>query len=143
MMKFCILILIALLPVYAATQTISTVKSLKSVKPDIQDSIKKSKFMTEDTLMVTVKRDNIDLTVYPNPFKRMTTVSFTLHKTDTVSLKVLDVEGRMKQSILKSIALPEGDYIFEINAEDLVSDFYIVQLSSRKGRFGKKVLLKE
>ena len=99
--------------------------------------------LPEDTLIVTVKRDNLDMIIYPNPFKKESTINFSLDKSDFVTVKIYDVEGREKKAILKSAELQEGDHVIELNREGLEGGFYLVQVMSRTGRFAKKVILIE
>jgi DUF4097 and DUF4098 domain-containing protein YvlB len=119
------------------------IQPVKAENMNTADSIKPIRKLSEDTLVIVKKRDNLEVTVFPNPFKTITTVNFYLDQNDTVSLRVYDVEGRVKKSILKSLPLLAGEHIFEIDLEDFNADFYLIQVMSRKGKFGKRVVIKE
>ncbi len=109
-----------------------------------QDSnVKNLTGITEDTLMVTVKRDNMSILIYPNPFRKESTVNFTLDENDRVTIKLYDVQGREIRSLVESKEMQSGDHVFEFDRQELDGGFYLVQLISKKGLFAKEVILVE
>jgi|SRR6056297_661687 len=115
--------------------------SIHNINFSEQGPIKK--IMPEDTLIITKKRDNMDILIYPNPFKKNSTVNFTLSSKDVLTIKLYDVEGREKKTIIKSEKYEKGDHVVEFSRNNLEGGFYLIQLMSKSGRFAKQVILVE
>ncbi len=79
---------------------------------------------------------------YPNPFNPSTTVSFTIAKTDHVSLMVYDVLGRVVGNLVDRRLLP-GSYKTIFDGSLLPSGVYFCRLvSGQNTRYLKLLLLK-
>ena len=83
--------------------------------------------------------------VYPNPFKRMVTVDFTLRQKSPVELKVYDVSGKLVKRISAG-QLEPGKHTIAWDGKNsqmrsVSSGVYFLELESLVGRSAKKILL--
>ena len=68
--------------------------------------------------------------VYPNPFNPVTTIEFSVpHNTD-LSIRIMDLQGRVVDTILEKKYMP-GNYSVQYNAGNLSSGVYFVELKSK------------
>jgi endonuclease I len=67
----------------------------------------------------------------PNPFRRLTTVAFTLDRATAVGLSVYDVQGQLVDRIIPDRMLPPGDHHVEFHACDLPSGIYYCRLEAQ------------
>lgn len=77
---------------------------------------------------------------YPNPFNPSTSISFSLQNTSYISLKIYDVLGRERASLV-SQELPAGYYTRQWNANDMPSGVYFYRLSTNSYTETKKLVL--
>ena len=75
---------------------------------------------------------------FPNPFRAATTISFTLSRSDFVTLDVYDLLGR-KVGTLVSGRLPGGTHTAVWDAHDLPDGLYVARL--RAGEHGRTLKL--
>jgi hypothetical protein len=115
----------------------------------------KETVLAEAKVQVKVKgaiiADNYQLMpVYPNPFNASFTVPFSLNEAMNVKIALYNIAGQQVMTILQS-ELNAGDYAYQVNAEDLSSGVYFVNvelsgtsapLSDRKTHTQKIVLMK-
>ena len=82
------------------------------------------------------------LYTYPNPFNPTTTIRFKigLETSYTTSLQIIDVTGRLVETLVKG-ALLAGDYEIQWNATQSSSGVYFVELISGEKRQVQKLLL--
>ncbi len=66
---------------------------------------------------------------YPNPFSTSTTISFFLHQSEQVTLKVFDLLGREVTTLLND-ELIAGKHSITIDAKDLPAGIYLLKLQS-------------
>lgn len=80
---------------------------------------------------------------YPNPFNPSTMISFSLPKSDNVSLKIYDILGN-QVTVLLSGKLNAGNHTVEFNAAGLSSGVYLYKLQIENGKalYGKMNLMK-
>jgi hypothetical protein len=69
---------------------------------------------------------------YPNPFNSETTISFNLPRDEQVTLKVIDVRGEVRATLVQG-AMSRGKHAIRFNAEGLASGvyYYMLQTGSR------------
>ncbi|MBK8946600.1 MAG: T9SS type A sorting domain-containing protein [Ignavibacteriae bacterium] len=86
---------------------------------------------------------------YPNPFNPETNLKFGLPEQSTVNLLVIDVTGRIIQTVIDNIFLPAGNYINHINGSNLASGIYFYVINAQSNisdknfrKSGKFILLK-
>jgi len=79
---------------------------------------------------------------YPNPFNPSTTFSYTLPKAMPVKISVIDVDGRMVQSLVDEL-MPQGFHSVNWHAGNYSSGIYYFKLETPEGiKIQKGVLLK-
>jgi len=79
---------------------------------------------------------------YPNPFKRTTTIKFSIPTTQNVTVKVLDSFGKIVLNLCNEQKLP-GTYELMVDRKDLSSGVYFYQLQADNFIETKKFILME
>jgi len=77
---------------------------------------------------------------YPNPFNPSTTIRFSIPQQEKVSLKIIDVLGRIIAVLVNGI-LPAGEHSVLFDAHNLASGIYFYSLSSGNFINTKKLIL--
>jgi len=77
---------------------------------------------------------------YPNPFNPETTISFSIPKSEAVSLKIFDVLGREVVVLVNSDLTP-GTYNYRWDASSLASGIYFYKLTTGSFSSVKKMML--
>lgn len=77
---------------------------------------------------------------YPNPFNPTTSISFSIDSQSAISLKILDLNGRIVYDLLHEI-MPAGDHELIWNSEYHPSGVYFVVLQSGSKVQTKKLIL--
>jgi len=77
---------------------------------------------------------------YPNPFNPSTTIEFSLPKTEFVSLKVFEVNGKQVADLVSS-SINAGTYRYDWNAEHLSSGIYYYTLQAGDFKQTRKLVL--
>lgn len=83
---------------------------------------------------------------YPNPFNPVTTIRFALPKSETVSLAVYDVTGRLVRTLLHNSRKPAGFFEAEWNGTDgngkqVASGVYFFRLTTSTETLTRKAVL--
>ena len=80
--------------------------------------------------------------IYPNPFNPVSNIAFNVSSNTNVSINILDIQGRLVKSIINQ-DFQSGNYDVQINASDLSSGIYFIELISDFNKdYSKIVLLK-
>ncbi len=87
-------------------------------------------------------RNGLSLTVYPNPFRDMLTISFSIDEPARGLLSVYDMYGKMINVLREGKFLP-GTYSLDWKASGLPSGVYIVKLNTDKGQLIERITLIE
>ncbi len=69
---------------------------------------------------------------YPNPFNPQTTITYSLHAAQSVTLRIFDVQGRLVQTLFSG-AQPAGSYSVVFDAGHLPSGTYYYRLETQHG----------
>lgn len=77
---------------------------------------------------------------YPNPFNPETNIKFDLAKSDNVSLKIYDLQGK-EVAMLVNEKLKDGSYTVKFNGANLSSGVYYYALKTSEGSITNKMLL--
>jgi hypothetical protein len=77
---------------------------------------------------------------YPNPFNPTTTIPLLLDRSDRISLKVFDLQGRLVRTLLDG-PLAEGRHDVPFFGADLSSGTYLLQLRSTQGATSRTMTL--
>jgi hypothetical protein len=78
---------------------------------------------------------------YPNPFNPSTNVKFNLNKDGNVSLKIYNVMGELVRTIIDNEYRTAGEYISNINMNNLSSGVYFFTVSQGGQQLTKKMML--
>jgi photosystem II stability/assembly factor-like uncharacterized protein len=102
-------------------------------------------FDTKSLLLVNTENNNLighySLSQnYPNPFNPITTIRFTIPKSDRVQIKVYDMLGREIQTLVNDFK-QSGNYEIFFDASNLPSGIYLYRMSSGDYSETKKMLL--
>ena len=79
--------------------------------------------------------------LYPNPTTGQTTVSYSLENSSTVSVKVLDITGKLVYSANEGTK-SEGSHKLSIDASSFNSGVYYVTLTTEEGQLTQKLIKK-
>ena len=93
-----------------------------------------------NTAITEIRSENPSLLIYPNPFKSVARIEYSVKEQGFVSLKVFDMMGR-EVSTLVSEQKPAGDYSVEWNASGLPGGIYFCRLQNGNSIEVKKMLL--
>jgi flagellar hook assembly protein FlgD len=82
---------------------------------------------------------------YPNPFNPKTSIQFSLETQQTISIKILDLNGHLVKSIIRDL-LPAGNHTVQWNGLDqnnapVSSGVYIFSLQAKGKRLSQKMIL--
>ena len=69
-----------------------------------------------------------ELSIYPNPFNNVATLSFNVIGTERTSIELINAIGQTVQAI--DLGLVSGAQLVELNALELPSGFYLVNIKS-------------
>jgi len=80
--------------------------------------------------------------IYPNPFNPSTTIDISIPENMTISLRVLDLHGRVVDVIMEQ-DIVAGSHLFKYDGSNLSSGVYFIELqSSEYVQYSKMILLK-
>jgi len=91
----------------------------------IAASISGARLAVENSLI----ESDIALNVFPNPVSNSTTISFSLPKSEKISLKIFDVNGRLV-TILSEQVFEAGENELVWNADDVCAGIYFFQFQT-------------
>ncbi len=82
---------------------------------------------------------------YPNPFNMNTKITFTIDKSDLVTIKIFDITGRLVKNLYRQICTP-GTYHVEWNGVNdwgnaVATGIYFCELSIKSGKSSMKMHL--
>ena len=83
---------------------------------------------------------NLKTNCYPNPFTKITSISFELNKYQDITLKILNQLGQEVTTICQGQYSP-GNYSFNWDAENNPAGIYFYQLQSEGNCITKKLIL--
>lgn len=85
--------------------------------------------------------EDLQLTVYPNPFKQATTISYTLKQAETVSLKVYDVLGKEIAVLVDGATKAPGTYQASFVSLGLPPGGYFCKLQTSTAVITKRIII--
>ncbi|MFZ1290657.1 MAG: T9SS type A sorting domain-containing protein, partial [Melioribacteraceae bacterium] len=129
-----------------------------STEIDYEFTVKKSRNIIANFGLVTgIQMDESNIipenfylsNAYPNPFNPETNIKFGLPEQSTVNLIIVDVTGRVVETVIDNIFLPAGNYTNHINGSNLASGIYFFVITAQSNisdrnfrKSGKFILLK-
>lgn len=79
--------------------------------------------------------------IYPNPIKEQATLKYTLQNAETISIELLDMQGKTVQTFIEGQQQAAGAHQQAIDLpEALPAGSYLIAISSPKGRFTVQVV---
>jgi len=78
----------------------------------------------------TYSQTAANLSVLPNPFRISSTIHFEIMQADTISLRVLELSGKIVQTYFNSTILPGGSYNINLLGDSLSDGIYFIVLST-------------
>ena len=101
--------------------------------PEIQPALDAIGFVPDatsakDILEKNENTEGVSLSVFPNPSIDKTMIVIDLQKTETVSLDIADVTGRVIKTVFQNKNLPEGKTQVSVETTDLPNGFYALIL---------------
>ncbi len=72
---------------------------------------------------------------FPNPFYPITQIQFDLPKSQKVTIRVYDINGRLVKELLNQVAYNEGSHLIKFNGSGLSTGIYIYTLTVDGGLF--------
>ncbi|MEM6318913.1 MAG: reprolysin-like metallopeptidase [Bacteroidota bacterium] len=84
----------------------------------------------------------LELVAIPNPFQQQTQINYVLPKTTEVAIHLLDINGRMLQNVVPPTLQKAGQYQIELNANNLASGVYLLQLQTGRMLVTEKLVVR-
>jgi Secretion system C-terminal sorting domain len=88
-----------------------------------------------------IQLKDLSYKMMPNPVRDHGMFNLKLKKSETVSLTMFDMNGRLVQRIVDKKLLPAGDYNFHVHASDLSNGTYIMWLRTGEGAVPKRFMV--
>ncbi len=112
----------------------------------INDSLES--FATDSVLASVLDRtgigrlqpDDLQLTLYPNPFRDVAQLEYTLGSASHVELVLLDMTGRMVRVLTNEVRLP-GTYTHTLDGASLKNGIYLIRMRVNGTTYLKKVMV--
>ena len=93
-------------------------------------------------IVIDIPQKYLLMEPYPNPFNPRTTISFSIPSESRVSIEVVDIAGRLVQTLIETSSYSKGQYSIAWNATSFTSGLYFVRmLVNDEYNYTKKVLL--
>jgi len=107
------------------------------------NTIRVARFITG--LTTSTKDDFLpiaEVSLYPNPVHEKIMLNYNLDKTESISINLCDVQGRVIQQLLSSIERNPGHHVEELNIQQgLPAGNYIVNIQTRAGVKALKIVM--
>lgn len=90
-----------------------------------------------------LKAQNRDsLKAYPNPFSQQLSIHFQLEEEDSITLKAIDMIGRVRASFFSNTKLPIGSYTVIWDADTVEKGVYLVFYNTKQDSVSKLKVVK-
>ncbi len=97
--------------------------------------------VNESTLGVAEISNKPQISLYPNPIKDVITLDYTLAQTSSVSVKMIDLQGREVAELLSENGKNAGTYKSTFDMSKYEAGVYFVTLSDGNNTVTKKVMI--
>ena len=84
---------------------------------------------------------SVELTAAPNPFEQETVMQFELHEASIVSLVVLDMTGKIVETVLPNTELGKGSHEAVFSANGRPAGVYVAMLKINGQSIARKLML--
>ena len=68
------------------------------------------------------------------------TFEYSLQNNETISIEIIDMQGKLVQTIVRNKEMTQGDYKQSFNLSNISSGNYILKFSSDKGNEAIKII---
>ena len=82
----------------------------------------------------------LQLAVFPNPTTSSTSISFSLPQSETVSLKIFDMNGRLINAVAEKV-FAAGEHQLKWDATNVRAGIYILKMQAGNYAETKKVIV--
>ena len=83
----------------------------------------------------------INFEVYPNPFSKQTQINYHLSVPTHLSIRFMDINGRVIEQVLPISFQPMGSYQLELSAANFSTGVYFLQLQTSDSILTKKLIM--
>ena len=84
---------------------------------------------TTDVIDFSKEKENKLYPPFPNPVNGQVTLNYYLHKSQTISIELLNTKGQMVETVLTKQMQQAGNHFFKFNVEELVDGNYMVRMN--------------
>jgi hypothetical protein len=105
-----------------------------TLKDYAYDSIPSQQIFFDLTTGVNEIQSVSNFSIFPNPFSHSTSIKFNLLKSEKVSIKIFDLNGRLIKTLADN-TFEEGEHQVELNADEVNPGIYFLQIQT--GQFSK------
>jgi hypothetical protein len=81
-----------------------------------------------------------NLVFYPDPFVTTATITYTLATTDTVTLEIYDLTGKIQSTILNDSIIAAGTYTINYTPTNLTKGVYLLTFITKHGTINRKII---
>ena len=94
------------------------------------------------TDMETISQPGFNARIYPNPFKDITNISYTLEDESSMQIIVYDVFGQTVANLVDNIKQKPGNYSYQLDASNynLTAGVYLVKIKKNDIVIDKRIL---
>lgn len=93
------------------------------------------------TLSIENNRQNLGINLYPNPTSNIINISFNTLETNTISLLLYDINGRLIKTIANN-QKTTGTFNYKIDVSQQQAGIYFLKLQTTKGTYIRKIIRK-
>lgn len=97
--------------------------------------------VAKQTVAIEEIRENLNMTVYPNPFSQSATIDYTVPESDNITLSVYDLMGKEKAVLINNQFIAKGNHNIIFQANELATGTYILMLRSGKEMTLQKLMV--
>jgi len=117
--------------------------SLEATNTIGSNTMNKSAFIIvlENTGIADAGNLDESLTIYPNPAKEKTIISFNLIENSSISMKLYNSIGAVVYTIAENSQWSKGKHVVEVNTSSLSSGIYFIELQDNKSKAVRKLLI--
>lgn len=99
------------------------------------------KTQNEKRSLTTNVNSAFEMNVFPNPFLDKTAITYSLSENETVSLEVIDLNGRLIASLEKGVSKEKGRYTVPFQKSGLAAGILIAKLTVGKNVYSKQIVV--
>ena len=125
---------------YAETGEYNVCLTISDAITDQSDTYCKKLTITDGSAVNEPEAIDATLSVFPNPAKQVTTVSYTLEKSELIQISVYSVLGNKLFDLVNEIK-PAGTHQLTYDVSGLRAGIYFLELKTTKGKITNKIVV--